>query len=49
MAKDLSLYTLQQPLPLDSALSEQRDQYQDCTPCRLMGTSYFICSLKPID
>ncbi|KAJ9641132.1 Exosome complex component rrp4 [Coniosporium tulheliwenetii] len=32
-----TLYHLQQPQKLDKALAEDRAEFEDCTPCRLMG------------
>ena len=33
-----NLSTLRQPQPLQSTLASQKQEYDDCTPCRLMGT-----------
>ena len=43
MSKPPNLTTLQQPIHLNESLSHQhRDsQYEDCTPCRLMGSAAF--------
>lgn len=36
-----NLQSLRQPQPLESTLASQRQEYDDCTPCRLMGSAAF--------
>lgn len=37
---DNNLHTLRQPQKLQDTLAKQQQEYDDCTPCRLMGTSH---------
>lgn len=30
------------PVKLNESLTTQRDEYDDCTPCRLMGSAAFV-------
>ncbi|SMY19209.1 unnamed protein product [Zymoseptoria tritici ST99CH_1A5] len=39
--KGPSLPELQQPAPIDDVLKEQRNEFNDCLPCRLMGSVAF--------
>lgn len=41
MSKQPTLTELRQPIKLDDVLSQQEKEYEDCTPCRLMGSAAF--------
>lgn len=41
MSSNNNLQSLRQPQPLESTLASQRQEYDDCTPCRLMGSAAF--------
>ena len=41
MAKETNIANLQRPAKLDDVLAKQKDDYEDCTPCRIMGSAAF--------
>lgn len=41
MAKQSNLANLQKPAKLDDVLAKQKDEYEDCMPCRLIGSAAF--------